>query len=157
MTLTRLSHHATLLSCLRGRHLSGTDRSIALSLFLPPTVLRECYHQMFWAAATQSDIKPHLLFESERGAKNAERQRWFLMVHSSKPLVMLFVLERSRKTGTLQSTPTCCGVKWILQKASAHLLKAANNVNESCTYVRTHPCCQQADGAHTWETILNQL
>lgn len=32
MTLTRLSHHATLLSCLRGRHLSGTDRSIALSL-----------------------------------------------------------------------------------------------------------------------------
>lgn len=73
MVLTRLSLYATLPACLRGWHLKGTDHG-SVTLFLSPTVLPECYHQMFWAAATLATWK-HTLCDRDRESGEPKKQR----------------------------------------------------------------------------------
>ena len=81
VVLTRLSLYATLPACLRGWHLKGTDHG-SVTLFPSPTVLPECYHQMFWAAAT-SATRNHPPSLGHRGGggggggKNREAEQFF--------------------------------------------------------------------------------
>lgn len=72
MVLTRLSLYATLPARLRCWHLKGTDHG-SVTLFLSPTVLPECYRQMFWAAATLATWKHTRSFRKRR--RGAQKQR----------------------------------------------------------------------------------
>lgn len=74
VVLTRLSLYATLPACLRGWHLKGTDRG-SVTLFPSPTALPECYHQMFWAAATSATWKHTRSLRDWGGGGGTERGR----------------------------------------------------------------------------------
>lgn len=111
MVLTRLSLCATLPGCLRGWHLRGTDHD-SVTLFQSPTVLPECYHQMFCAAATLATWKLSLRAR-ERGKPKTETI-FFLEVHSSKPLIMLLScrhsgIQRRQRTPAAVNSQKLCG------------------------------------------------
>lgn len=116
---------------------------------LPPDVLSSCY---------PGDIKTLSLRDREWGAKNRVRQKWFLVVRSSKPLITLFV---ERKQGHFNVRLLQC---WKNSQKKVLLSVLCQTgckwTQELCTYILTHPCCQGADGPNlerrNW-TRVNKL
>ncbi len=116
MVLTRLSLYATLPACLGGWHLKGTDHG-SVTLFPSPTVLPECYHQMFWAAATLATWKhTRSLRDRESGEpkKQSEAEMIFggAFFKASHNAVCVVDTKENRDT----STYACCSVKRNLKK-----------------------------------------